>query len=61
MVYSQLVFINEGPAQVLVILIQDFHLLNLSKTLGETGQKNKIKGIHIRWPSSPSVLEKFNK
>ena len=39
MVYSQLVFINEGSAEVLVILVQDFYLLNLSKTLGELGQQ----------------------
>ena len=30
MVYSQLVFINEGSAEVLMILVQDFYLLNLS-------------------------------
>ena len=54
MVYSKLVFINEGSAKVLVILVQDFYLLNLSKTLGELG-------ILIFWSNSPSVLEKFNK
>ena len=42
MVYSQLVFINEGSAEVLVILVQDFYLLNLSKALGELGQKIEI-------------------
>ena len=35
MVYSQLVFINEGSAEDLMILVQDFYLLNLSKWLGE--------------------------
>ena len=39
MVYSQLVFINEGSAVVLVIFVHDFYLLSLSKTLGELGQK----------------------
>ena len=39
MVYSQLVFINEGSAEVLMIIVQDFYLLNLSKTLGELEQK----------------------
>ena len=39
MVYSQLVFINEGSAEVLVILVQDFYLLSLSKTLGELDQQ----------------------
>ena len=33
-------------------------LLNLSKTLGELGQ---LVHISIIWPSSPSVLDKFNK
>ena len=31
MVYSQLVFINEESAEALMILVQDFYLLNLSK------------------------------
>ena len=31
MVYSQLVFINEGSADVVVIFVQDFYLFNLSK------------------------------
>ena len=35
MVYSKLVFINEGSSEVLMILVQDFYLLNLSKTLDE--------------------------
>ena len=39
MVYSQLVFINEGSAEVLMILVQGFYLLNLSKTLGELSQQ----------------------
>ena len=38
-VYSKLVFINEGSAEVLVILIQDFYLLNLSKIPGKLGQQ----------------------
>ena len=42
MVYSQLVFINEGLAEILMILVQDFYLLNLSKTLGELGQKRNV-------------------
>ena len=39
MVYIQIVFINKGSAEVLMILVQEFYLLNLSKTLGELGQK----------------------
>ena len=35
MIYSQLVFINEGTSEVLMILVQDFYLLNLSKSLDE--------------------------
>ena len=46
MVYSQLVFINEGSAEVLVILVQDFYLLNLSKTLGELGQQIEMH-LHL--------------
>ena len=52
MVYSQLVFINEGSAEVLMILVQDFYLLNLSKTLGELGQQI---WMHFNF------LAKFNK
>ena len=36
MKYSELVFINEGSAEVLVISVQDFYLY---KTLGELGQQ----------------------
>ena len=36
MVYIQLKLINEGSAEVLVILVQDFYL---PKTLGELGQQ----------------------
>ena len=39
MVYIKLVFTNEGSAEVLVIFVHDFYLLNLSKILGELGQK----------------------
>ena len=39
MVYSQLVLINEGSAEVLMILVQDFYLLNLSKTFGDLVQQ----------------------
>ena len=46
MVYSQLVFINEGSAEVLMILVQDFYLLNLSKTFGEYGQQIEIH-LHL--------------
>ena len=46
MVCSQLVFINEGSAEGLVISVQDFHLLNLSKALGELGQKIE-KLLHL--------------
>ena len=52
MVYSQLVFINEGSAEVLVIFVQDFYLLNLSKTLGELGQQIEM---HL------DLLAKFTK
>ena len=52
MVYSQLVFINEGSAEVLMILVQDFYLMNLSKTLGELGQQIEM---HLH------VLVKFTK
>ena len=38
-VYSQLVFINEGSAEVPVIFVLDFYLLNLSSALGEFGQQ----------------------
>ena len=58
MVYSHLVVINEGSAEVLVILVQDFYLINLSKTFGELGQQI---WLNFFWPSSPSVLETFNK
>ena len=33
MVYSQLVFFNVGSAEVLVILVRDFYLLNLEGVL----------------------------
>ena len=46
MVYSQLEFINEGPAEVLMILVQDSYLLNLSKTLGELGQQIEMH-LHL--------------
>ena len=46
MVYSQLVFFNERSAEVLVILVQDFCLLNLSKALGELGQKIEMH-LHL--------------
>ena len=36
--YSQLVGINKGSAEVLIILV-GMHLLNLSKTLAELDQK----------------------
>ena len=39
MVDSQLVFINEGSAEVLMIFVQDFYLLNLSKAFGELVQQ----------------------
>ena len=39
MIYSQLVPFNEGSTEVLNIFVKDFYLLNLSKTLGEHGQK----------------------
>ena len=42
MVYSKLVFIIEGSAEVLVILLQDFYLFNLSKTLGGLGQQTRM-------------------
>ena len=45
-------FINERSAEVLMILVQDFYLLNLSKTLGELGQK---KRLHLH------LLAKFTK
>ena len=46
MVHSQLVFINEGSVEVLMILVQDFYLLNLSKTLAELGQQIEIN-LHL--------------
>ena len=46
MVYSQLLFINEGSEEVLMILVQDFYLLNLSKTLGELGQRIEMH-LHL--------------
>ena len=58
MVYSQLVFINKGLAEVLVILVQDFYLLNLSKK-NLVNLSNKYECILIVWPSSPSVLDKW--
>ena len=39
--YSQLLFINEGSAEVLMILVQDFYLLNLTKTLVLVNLANK--------------------
>ena len=39
MVNSQPLFINKWSAEVLVILVQDFYFLNLSKKLGELGQQ----------------------
>ena len=38
-VYSQLGCISWRSAEVLMIFVLDFHLLNLSKTLGELGQQ----------------------
>ena len=52
MVYSQHVFINEGSAEVLIILVQDFYLLNLFKTLGGLGPQIQMH-LHL--------LAKFNK
>ena len=46
MVYSQLVFINEGSAEVPMIFVQDFYLLNLSKSLGELGQQIQMH-LHL--------------
>ena len=46
MVNSQLVFINEESAEVLMILVQDFCLLNLSKALGELGQQIEMH-LHL--------------
>ena len=46
MVYSQLVFINEGSAEVLMILVQDVYWLNLYKTLGELGQQIEMN-LHL--------------
>ena len=46
MVYSQHVFINEGSAEVLIILVQDFYLLNSSKTFGELGPQIEMH-LHL--------------
>ena len=45
MVHSQHVFINEGSAEVIMMLAQDFYSLNLSKTLGELSQQGKA--VHV--------------
>ena len=55
MVYSQLAFINEGSAKILVIFVWDFDLLNL------VNLADKYENISIFLPSSPSVLDKFAK
>ena len=46
MEYSQLVFINEGSAEVLMILVQDIYFLNVSKTLGKLGQQIEMH-LHL--------------
>ena len=55
MVYIQLVFIKEGSAEVLMILVQDFYWLNLSKTLRELGQQIDMH-LHLL-----AKFTKFNK